>query len=241
MAQVGGFCILPAECGGDLSAEAKIYNALKGSLVGDGMAAVDDYELTTFDGLWRAAKAEGLAALQSVDEAAVWQAWPHTATDELATFEQILGLTAAPGASENERRLAVAALWTSKSRADYPTIEEQLLELDPRFSMVAPDRTQAGTTVPGKAFDSPDTPDMAGNYAGGRTCTLWPNFSDDYVVKVLLDVGAGVAATGEIGELYQQAFDLLDGSLPAWNDFQVQFETGFTLGLSLLDLTGLTE
>jgi hypothetical protein len=240
MAKLGGFCKLPFPLGGDPSPSAKIYNALKGTLVGEGVAPADDYEVTTFDGLWRAAKAQGLAALQAVDEAAHWQGFPSTVTDEIRSYEEILGV-APSELSENERRQRVVELWTLKSKGDYITIGLKLEALDSRFSMVIPDRDDAGTVVPGKALDAADTPDAAGNYAGSRTCTLWPNFSDDYVVRVLLDVGAGVPPTGSIGELYAQAFTILDDSLPAWNDFQIQFETGFSLGLSLLDLTGLTE
>lgn len=235
-----GFSTFPIEFGGEPSREAKIYNALKGSLVGIGVAAKDDYDLTTLDGLWRASKAYGLGALQSVDEAAHWQGFPHTVTDELETYEEILGITAPPGLSENERRERVTALWTAKARADYLTLGEQLELLDSRFSMIAPVRANSGVVVPGKAFDKPDTPDAGGNYAGRRTCTLWPNFSDDYVVSVMLAVGSS-SATGAIGDLYNRAVEILDDSLPAWNDFQVKFAEGFTLDTSLLDLTGLGE
>lgn len=240
MSAFGGFCRFPLQFGGDPGPEEKIYLLLKGALLPAGVAATDSFEVTTFDGLWRAARAAGLAALEDVDEAAHWQAFPSTAYDEIASYEEVLGIVPRVGASLAERARDAAELWTSKVGASYGELEAALQIIDERFSFLDAGYANSGITVPGKVFAPFTEGGTSALFAGSLACSRWPNFSDDYVVKVLYDVGA-VAPAGEVGRVYNQAYKILDDALPAWNDFQIVFETGFTLDESRLDLTGLTE
>ncbi len=240
MSGFGGFGRFPFAFGGDPGPEEKIYDALRGALLPAGMAAEDSYEVATFDGLWRAARAAGLAALEDVDEAAHWQAFPQTASDEVPSYEEVLGIVPSPQLSLAERARDVTELWTSKAGASFSELGAALELLDTRFSFIHAGYANSGYVVPGKVYGVLGEADI-GTFDGLLSCSLWPNFSDDYVVKVLYDIGTGSAVAGETGRVYSQAYKILDDALPAWNDFQITFGSGFILDTSRLDVTGLTE
>jgi hypothetical protein len=231
------------ELGGGPSSEEATYLALREQLVGQGVPADDDLELTTIDGLWRASKAFGLAALNSVEEAAHWQAWPTTCTDELPTYEEILKIVVPPGADFETRRAAVVARWTDRSAGVASPIEDKLLELHPDFELVYPLATFMNETIPGKFYDPIGTPDGEGTFSAAgpmlrRSHALAPNHSSKHRVYAVLDVAPTGAVPEEIGRIRNRAIDLMDEALPAWNDFGVLLAVGFILDESLLDVTG---
>lgn len=240
MSGFGDFSPFPFDFGDDPSPEEAIYGMLRRA-GGDGFASEDTIEVTTIDGLWYAAQAAGLSAIESVEEAAHWQGFPLTATDELATYERILGITPPVGAALEERRVEVIERWTLTIGADYPSIRLAVFPgIDPAgiSQVVDPSHTQAGTIIHGKIYDAIGAP---ASFAGGTRCSLFPNFSDDHVVTAIVMGGGPVLPEGLVGRLKQEIEEHLDEQLPAWNDFRVVTDVpfgGFTLDSSLLDVTG---
>ncbi len=96
-------------------------------------------------------------------------------------------------------------------------------------------KAQGFETLFGRAFE-----DYAGSepFGGGRRSTLFANFSTDFMVWVLFDIGSGVLP-GPTEEASLQAAAELLGGLPTWVNFQTATADGFILDESLLDLTGL--
>lgn len=234
MAKLGGLSKLSMKLGGEPSHQEKAYNALR-RLVGEGGSPPNDpLGETTLDGIWRRAKGMALGTIASVTEAALYQAFPSTATDELATYEEIVNSFLPPGASDEERRQQVLRLWVADSIATFPSFTEALEALDARYSVLTTPHATARVTIPGKLFD------VAGNngFDQYRDHTSFPNFADEHVIAVLLDVGDGVAPTGEVGKIMSDGDQMIGEALPAWNDYVVLLDLGFTLDLSLLDVTG---
>lgn len=234
MASFGGFGKFPFKLGGEPSHQEKAYNALR-SMVGEGGSPPQDpLGETTLDGVWRRAKANGLGALASLGEAALYQGFPTTVTDELKSYEEIVGAYLRPDASDEERRQAVTQRWVSPLESSYPAFTDALEIVDARFSILTPAHANARYTHEGKVFDSPGN-----NYFDQRhDHSKFPNFADEHVVAALLDVGEGVVPAGAVGVLKNRAEQLLGNALPAWNDFAVLLDVGFTLDISLLDVTG---
>lgn len=238
MASFGGFGGFPIELGGRPSAEERIYRVLKNSL-GTGGTSNDDLEVTTIDGLWRFSRAAGLAAIEAVEEAAHWQAWPHTASDMIPEYEDILGiLPSASSVTENERRQTVVERWTSQVVATYPGLSGKVQDVDPRVDLLQPDRERSSYVIEGMNYAQFANP---GSFENGRSCTNFPNYSSEFLVTALIDVGEGEAAVGEIGRIAGQLEQMLDDVLPAWNDWAVATDLGFTLDTSLLDVTAFDE
>jgi hypothetical protein len=240
---LGGFGGLPVELGGGPSSEEATYRALREPLVGQGVPADDDLELATIDGLWRASKALGLAALNSVEEAAHWQAWPSTATDELPTYEEILRILVPVGADFESRRAAVVARWTDRTAGVAQTIEDKLLALHPDFELVYPLQQFMGETIPGKYYDPLWTFDGEGSFSNPgpnarRGHALYPNHGGKHRAYAVLDLAPTGAIPEEIGRIRNRAIEMMDETLPAWNDFGVLLAVGFILDSSLLDVTG---
>lgn len=236
MATFGGFGKFPLKLGGEPSHQEKAYNALR-TMVGEGGSPPQDpLGETTIDGAWRRAKANGLGAFASFGEAALYQGFPTTVTDELLSYEEIVGSYLPPDAPDEERREAVAERWVSPLESSYPTFVQSLEELDARFSILTPSHLNARYTYEGKVFDSPGNQKFDQYHDHSK----YPNFADEHVVAFLLDVGEGVGPAGSIGKLKASAETLLGNALPAWNDFAILLDVGFTLDLSLLDVTGFS-
>lgn len=236
MASLGGFGGLPYELGGKPGPEERAYNVLQ-QAVGVGGSAEDTLDVTTLDGLWRAARAEGLAAIDAVDEAAHWQAFPTTVTDLIPTYEKILGLTPQVSLSENERRQAIVNKMTARLGANYPDLLTQATEIDPRCSFLYEGFATASVTYEGKFYGVVDNFGVfTGDWPGGRFNTDFPNYSSKFIVTVLFNIGATVPAGANAAAL-GALNSMLDDVLPAWNAFYVATQSGFTLDTSLLDVT----
>lgn len=236
MAKLGGFGKFSFKLGGEPSNEWKAYNALKRA-VGEGGSPPDDPDgELTLDGAWRRARGNALGALLSVVESAVYQGFPNTVTDELRSYEEIVGSYLPADASDEERRIEVTRRWVFDNASNYPAFAEALADLDTRFTVLAPDRTNARITYEGKVFDSPGN----GDFDQYRDHSKFPNYSDDFFVTALLDVGEGVVPVGAVGLVKTKAEAVLGNALPAWNDYAVLLDVGFTLDMSLLDVTGFS-
>lgn len=233
MAELGGSSNFAFELGGDPSREMLSYTALK-RLVGEGIPTPDDpYGDDKFVEIWRMAKAQGLAAIASFAEAAMWQAFPDTVTDEIATYEKILGIFPPLDTPDEARRDRIVERWTLSIESSALELEQQLTAIDYRFSLITPDPDVVQHVIPGRVLD--DAGDVTGSFMNGRTYSSWPNYSSDYVVRVLFSIG-NVPLTEETAALRSRAIDLLQESLPAWHDFTITATQGFLLDSSLLDL-----
>jgi len=232
MGGIGGCNPLPFELGGTQSSCIQSYNALR-QMVGTGGSAEDG----TIEGEWRYAKARALIAAFS-DERSSYQQFPDIATDFIPIHEEILGLVSNNKLSDEARRKRNVDRWTRQIDASAPGVEYQLQEIDPRFSLLHPDRDLLRTTVSGRAFE--DYPSGSGpidgptfNIGGSQTYTNFPNYSDDFRVIVFFNIGGLV--TTETQNLMSRAADILDEVLPAWVTWSIVTSLGFYLDISQLD------
>ncbi len=234
MGSLGWHNPVPFELGGGETEVELIYQALR-SAVGVGGSAED--EDGSIDGIWRQAKARGIAKASPAAQRAAFQAWPFLATDALDYYEKLFFLTPEPDATDEERRLASSTRYTATVRASVPELEADLLAIDPRFSIVDVPETQTETTHFGRAFE-----DLAATepFGGGRKSTLFPNYSTEFVVYVLFGLSPGVAPNITEQRLIRLAKEHLNEVLPGWVNFQIVTKIGFVLDIDLLDLTGLS-
>lgn len=223
----------PFEFGGGATHTETIYAAMR-SAVGVGGSALDDDG--TIDGLWRQARAVGLAAAATTGERAILQAFPGLATDLLEYYERLLQSIPDIGESLVDRQASVEQLWTERVRAAMPDIAADLVEIDPRFEVAVVDRQVTTDTLLDRAFE-----DHAGTlpFNGGRRSTRFPNYSTQFVVTATIDLGSGVTPSTDEQKLIERARAHLNKVLPATHNFQVLTGVGFVLDVDLLDLTGL--
>jgi hypothetical protein len=221
----------PFEFGGGSTQPETIYAAMRSS-VGVGGSAPDDQGI---EGLWRQARASGVAAAATTGERAVLQAFPGRATDLLEYYEDLLLAVPEPGDSVLERQAVVEQLWTERVRGALPDIAADLLEIDTRLSIAAFDHAETTDTLHGRAFED----HAAALPFGGRRSTFFANYSTAFVVTVLFDIGSGVVPGVVEQKIIARAKAHLNQVLPATHMFQVLTGVGFILDVDLLDLTGL--
>ncbi len=241
MAGLGWHNPLPLELGGGPTLVERIYRALRAS-VGKGGSAPDD--ANSIDGLWRQVRATAIASVAGMGERSVLQAFPDRATDLLPYYERLFLLTSEPGSSAQARREEAARLYALRISSSIPDLQAELQQIDPRFSVLPTDPDESCTTVFGRAFEDldgaePFIADSEAAFTPTRHSTAFPNYSSEFIAYVLLDLGDGVApGTGE-SRAMELARRLLHDVLPAPNFFHIITHAGFTLDLSLLDITGL--
>lgn len=223
----------PFEFGGSLTLVESTYRALRAA-VGLGGSAEDDEN--TIDGVWRQARASGLAAAFATGERAVVNFFPGSATDLLPYYEELLLIIADDEDDEPSRRREAERRYTYEVDASVPAVTADLQRIDARFSVIEIARALSVETVFGRAFE-----DFAGTlpFGGGRKSTLFANYSTDFVLYVLFDLGSGVLPSPTEAGLLREAQDTLNSALPTWVNFQTATADGFILDESLLDLTGL--
>lgn len=221
----------PMQFGGGETETELVYRAMRAN-VGQGGAAEDD--TTTIEGLWRQARAVGIAAFMTFGERSALQAFPDRATDLLPYYERLFLLTNDPATSEQARREAAAYQYALQIASAIPDIATALQVIDPRFSVLGTSFDQADVTVFGRAFE-----DFTGEepFNGGRKSTAFPNYSTELVLFVLLDLGGGNAPNASERRAMDSARRLLNDVLPAFNDLQIVTHRGFTLDVDRLDLT----
>jgi hypothetical protein len=211
--------------------EELIYRALR-SAAGKGGFAED--ELNSIDGLIRRVRARHVAAVADMGERSARQAIPSYATDLLPYYERLVGLTADPDLTEQQRADAAAALYALQLAADVPSLVTALQQLDARFAVFTAAPATATTTIAGRAFE-----DLAGDspFGGGRQGTAFPNYATALVLFVVLELGDGVVPSATERRAIKLARRLLHDVLPATNDLQIVTHRGFILDVSRLDLT----
>lgn len=211
--------------------EELIYRALR-SAAGKGGYA--ENETHSIDGLIRRVRARAIASVADLHERAALQAFPNHATDLLPYYERLLGLTDDPDQTEQQRADAAAALYALQRASDVPSLRAALQQLDPRFEVLTVSPATSTTTIAGRAFQ-----DLAGAepFGGGRQSSALPNFAGVFVLRVLLELGDGVAPNAAERRAIKLARRLLHDVLPATADLQIVTQRGFTLDVSKLDLT----
>lgn len=229
--------------GGGPSPQEEIYDAMFQN-VGDGIQAPEG----TLVEKWRNARARGIAVFTQ-DDRATAQAFPEISTDYLPVWEDILDIPPNPGASIAERQAIVLTAYTRSIDASFPKLTQSLQAIDPLMSIILIPHDLIRTTVPGRAFEDwdPSSPQASGppfnlsaSSGVGVTATAFPNFSDDFVLVVLFDVGLGVLSVANQRK-FAEAQALLNESLPAWVDFRLFTECGFILDQDILDVTLLCD
>ena len=236
---------LSLQLGGGPSPQEQVYDAMFQN-VGDGIQAGPD----TLVEKWRWARARGIAAFTQ-DNRVVAQAFPDISTGFLGVWEDILEISPDPTASIAQRQATVLAEYTRAIDASYPKLRSQLQSIDALMDilLIPPDLTR--TTVPGRAFQDWDPNDaqasgppfnLVGAAAGtsGPNVTSFPNFSDDFILFVLFNVGVG-ALTVENQRRFAEGQNELNESLPAWVDFRLFTACGFILDQDLLDITAFCD
>lgn len=224
--------------GGGPAPNELVHDALF-QAVGDGLRS----RPTSIVEKWRMARARGLAAIVQDDRAAL-QAFPNLATDFLEVYEAILRIVPEPGSSDDERRTEVVRRYTRTIDATHPKLLAALVALNPLFEILTLEPSLTRTTdVGARAFQdyNPASPLACGpafdlHVGGSQTCSAFPNFSDDFILYVLLDVGGGAFTPAHQRSLLA-AQDELNESLPAWVDYRLFTAVGFILDLDLLDVT----
>lgn len=232
MAEIGPLNPIPTEVGGGASETEKAYGIISRAMGTGGIAQNEE----GIDGLWRRSRAKGLAAATSAYRRAVYNAFPHLATDLLPSYERTLGLTAAPGATEQQRREAVWDAYVTQASAVVPELSRRLEAIDARFALVEVAHDYQVTTIHGRAFGAHDVADEVPAF-GGPGYSIAPNYSTDFTQKVNFAVGYGGALLPSDGRKYESAKSALRALLPSWVDFSICTSTGFYLNQSPLDLT----
>ncbi len=176
----------PLELGGGATNVERIYLALR-SAVGTGGSADDDDG--TIDGVWRQARASGLAAAATTGERALVNAFPGKATDLLEYYEDLLLIVPEREGDLPGRRALAEQRFTQQVDVSVPQVTDDLQRIDPRFSVLELPRAQGFETLFGRAFEDYAA---AEPFGGGRRSTLFANFSTDFMVWVLFDIGSGV-------------------------------------------------
>lgn len=223
----------PLEFGGSPTVNERIYRAMR-SAVGIGGSASDDEN--TIDGVWRQARAAGLAAVAMSGERSLMNAFPGHATDLLPYYEDLLAIVPDDEGDLPSRRAEAEFRFTREIQSAVPQIVNDLQRIDPRFSVLETPRALAIETRLGRAFE-----DYAGAvpFGGGRRSTRFANFSTEFILFVLFDIGDGVDPGPVETAAVQRAIDHLNDVCAGWVLFQVATADGFILDTSRLDLTGL--
>lgn len=233
MGEFGWHNPFPRELGGGPTLVAVTYAALRSS-VGVGGSALDDEN--TIDGVWRQARASAIAAARASGERAVLQAFPGHATDLLPYYEGLFALVPEDEGNLVARRLAAEQRYTAEVDSSVPGVTAALQQIDARFAIIESDHAESVETMFGRGFQ-----DYAASlpFGGGRKSSRFHNYSSDFVLYVLLDLGVGVVPGPAEDELLRRGADYLNTALPTWVNFQITVASGFILDQSLLDLTSL--
>lgn len=220
----------PMQFGGK-SRTHEVYDALR-SVVGEQGTAKDEDSL---EGMWRAARAKGMAsASRTVDRAAV-QVLPSRATDLLPYYETAVGRL--PGGDQNDatRRALAAGLWASRSDASAPSLRQQLQALDPRFTLLSIPREDALETHWGRAFEPFDGSEPMNLNGPG---TEFPAANESNLVIAVLELGAGTPPTKADELLMDAARALLGDLVSSCAGVRLLGHVGFILDRDPLDTTG---
>lgn len=176
-------------------------------------------------------------------------------TSILARWERILGLTAAPDATPQQRRAAVWGALVSTATAKRSGVETAMQGVFGSWYVGLGENDVTDVDYPGKSpagnvtaywptaqAATPDT--FHGAQYPGRYSPAYPWRSDLCHIAVLFQPPASADA-GEVSRARGKALQVLDDMLPAWMSATVsqlapgQSGSGFFLGVSYLGLTAL--
>jgi hypothetical protein len=217
MPRVGGLSPLPHAAGGGPSRAERAYGILRRA-VGVGGSAPDDRGI---EGLWRRAKAKGLAAATSATRRALLQAFPYLATDLLPYYERVLGISPPADTSEAQRRAVVVPLWTRQPIKSWRELEEALQKIDSRFSLLNEPFSEAATTQRGRAFGPLEPGLETPIYGLPYGHTKVPMYSSQEIIRVRFTPGYSGALTASDQVLLERARVVLRESVQSWEDFQI--------------------
>lgn len=212
----------------------QVYDALY-QAVGDGLRGQPDSIVEA----WRYARSAGIAAF-TVDWRAALQAFPQFSSDFISVYEDLLDYSVDPTLPLEDQQADIAVRYTQVIDATNASLLIMLQKIDIRFSIVDQDPDLSSTTECGaRAFEdwSPASVSACGPaFDLGRTYSLVPNYSSDFIVPVNLGVVGPVTAADKRAIL--SAREALNDALPAWVDHRVVVnDAGFILDEDLLDVT----
>lgn len=232
--------LLPMLVGGGPTEEAKTYRVLR-SAEGKGGSAPDD---SGIDGLWRWARARGLAAATSETRRAIANAFPFAAADLLPYYERALGLHPGQNESDTERRVGVVAGWTAKASALLRDLEAGLSAIDSRMSILNMAAATEHISHLGRWFgrfeSAPELPAF-----GGDGCSAFAAWTTRYVLRVFFDVYGEETTYAKLSaadaRARSSADEFLRASLPSYWDFTISTIRGFVTNSTPLGQTGVTD
>lgn len=224
---------LPLRIGGGHDGPEATYRMLR-STQGIGGSASNDEGI---DGLWRRARAIGLEAGDSAIKRAINNYFPFLAQDTLAYYERKLGLVAAPGESDPERRAEVSALWPAKASARKADVESELRRIDSRFSLLAISDTVKSCSRPGRCL-APNSGSGEPTY-GTRHCSPLARPTSRAMWRARLNVGSTRVLTLTEKASIRAAKTRLRRLSPSWLSYTITTTSEFLLGTSRLGITGL--
>jgi len=223
------------QVGGSPTRFEKSYSALQ-RMVGRNGFSTDDDEI---EALWRQAKADAMAALESFDERATMQASPITATDHIPLFEEALGLASDTQLADQQRRDIIVPDYTGVPEAWTAGLDSALQRIDPAAGVRTRSWANGGACMIGRWYEPFDpSPEDTYDQDGDRKATAWPNPSDLHSVIVDYSIGNGVVPNREQLRRAEQMRGHLNEVCPSWVEHHVIFAVGFILDQSRLDATG---
>jgi hypothetical protein len=247
---IGDLNPFPFQVGGGPSRAEAAYDVLSKMMGSNGYSADEN----SIDAEWRKSKTLGLTALATFDERATNQNFPHTATDHIVLFEEMLGIVPDDTKTDEERRQVVVPDYVGVPEAWYSALNEQIQRIDERASITIPPWSSRGTTMGGRAFgpmdpvpgfaydtfgqNNPDFPLSSDEPTLYRNFTKYPASSDAHRIYVLFDIGSGLEPSRDNLVRTDRIHALLNEAIPSWVDFRVLYAIGFILDESLLDATG---
>lgn len=222
------------QVGGSPSRIEKAHAVLQRMVGRNGYAESDD----EIEALWRLAKADAMAAIESFDERAALQASPATASDHIPLYEEALGLPIDETLSDQQRREIVTPDYTGVPEAWTSGLLEALQRIEPTVTIRNRAWENSGACQIGRWYE-PFAPaaDEIYDDGGNRKATSWPNASDVHSVVVEYDIGSGVVPNNDQLRKKAQIQDHLNDVCPAWVTHHVVYSVGFALDISRLDAT----
>lgn len=226
---------IPMQVGGSPTRFEKSYSALQ-RMVGRNGYSTDENEI---EAVWRQAKADAMACLESFDERAALQVSPLTATDHIPLFESMLGIVSDPSLPDQDRRDVIVPDYTGIPEAWSYALTVGLQRIDSSAGVIQRAWETSSTTMTGRWYE-PFNPDPQDTYDqnGDRRATAYPNYSDSHEVIIEYAIGNGSAPSKEQRVKANQMLDYANEVCPAWVGKRLIYASGFILDLSCLDITG---
>lgn len=227
----------PHELGGGATLDEAIYRALR-EAVGVGGSASDD---SGAEGGWRWCRARMIASAESALERATLQSFPGVATDHIAVFERLLGISPPTGSVDEARRKAIETQLVGRVEASLVGLRRQVRDIDPRLHVQVVPFDRAGLVYYGRAFQEHGTAAIrygSGPFSPPSSATRYPAYTTVVRLTLLLDQGGTPPTDAEEGIL-QRASRVLRAALPTSVDFRLSVSAGFSLDETPLDLNSL--